>query len=213
MSIRESANAQRETLRRSAHRNPQWLVEDLLPLGSVEVGWTDELTDFNYELIDLGFKVAYPVDERTQWWRDHRVTKPGAAALIYGGESIEKGLSVRSIVLDPKRPNPIVSGTNCKLFGYDAYGRYSLSEAGVELERVLLSIGDLRLIAFSMLEPLLPHGGGPGSLPAWTWLRKLADQTGAAVLVMISGPEQMEQMWRQGIRLAAERQPSQEGAK
>ena len=137
----------------------------------------------------------------------------GAAALIYGGESIEEGLSGRLIVLDPKHPKHIVSGTNCKLFEFDIYGRYRLSEAGVELERVLLSIKDLRLIVFSRLEPFLPHGGVPGSLPAWAWLRKLADQTGAGVLVILDGPEQLKRMWCKGIRLATERRLPKEGAR
>ena len=56
MSTKESASAQLKTLRSSAHHNPQWLVEDLLPLGSVEVGWCDDLIDFNYELAARRFR-------------------------------------------------------------------------------------------------------------------------------------------------------------
>jgi hypothetical protein len=192
--------------------NPKWLLQDLLPLGGVEVGWGGD-DDFNYELVRLGVRVAFPVDGHYQLWWGRRVMQHGAAALIYGNESVEEGVSGRLIVLDPKRPKHIVADTNHKLFEYDIYGRYRLSEAGAELERTLLSIKDLRLIVFNKLGPLLPHGGGPGSLPAWTWLRKLADQTSAAVLVILDGPEQMEQMWRQGIRLAAERRLPQEGAR
>jgi hypothetical protein len=200
---------------RSAGRGPhnqKWLVEDVFPLGGVEVAWSDELREFNYELLDLGLQVAHPVDEHPRW-RGQRVMTRGAAVLIYGGESLIEGMSGRSIVLDPKRPKHIVSETNDKLFGYDIYGRYRLSEVGVELERVLLSIEDLRLIVFSMLEPFLPHGGVPGSLPAWAWLRELADQTGAAVVAMIDGPEQLKRMWCKGIRPAAERRLPQEGAR
>jgi hypothetical protein len=214
MTIRESANAQRKTLRGSAHHNQQWLVEDLFPLGSVEVAWSDELTDFNYELIELGFQVAYPVDEHPRW-RGRRVMTRGAAALIYGGEGVIEGVSGRLIVLDPKHPKNMVAGTNQKLFECDAYGRYRLSEAGAALEQVLLAIEDLRLIVLSLLWPFLPHGFGvPGrSIPAWAWLRKLADQTGAAVVVTLDGPKQLQSMWRKGIRLAAERRPLAEGAK
>jgi hypothetical protein len=119
------------------------------------------------------------------------------------------------IVLDPKHPKNMVAGTNQKLFEYDAYGRYRLSEAGAELEQVLLAIEDLRLIVLSLLWPFLPHGFGvPGrSIPAWAWLRKLADQTGAAVVVTLDGPKKLQSMWRKGIRLAVERRPLAEGAK
>ena len=163
---------------RSAGRGPhnqQWLVEDVFPLGGVEVAWSDELREFNYELLDLGLQVAHPVDEHPRW-RGQRVMTHGAAALIFGGENVMEGVSGRLIVLDPKRPKHIVTEANDKLFEYDAYGRYRLSEAGVELERGLLSIEDLRLIVFSLFWPFLPNGfGTPGhSLPAWAWLRKLS---------------------------------------
>jgi hypothetical protein len=214
MTIRESANAQRKTLRISAHHNQQWLVEDLFPLGGVEVAWSDELTDFNYELVELGFQVAHPVDKHPRW-RGQRVMTRGAAALIYGGESLIEGVSGRSIVLDPKRPKHIVCETNDKLFECDAYGRYRLSEAGVEFGQGLLAIEDLRLIVFSLLWPFLPHGFGvPGrSIPAWAWLTELARKTDAAVVVTLDGPRQLKQMWRQGIRLASERRPLPEGVK
>jgi hypothetical protein len=194
--------------------NQQWLVEGLLPLGAVEVGWNEgDPIDFNLDLLDLGLKAAYPVDERPLWC-DRRVTKHGAAVLLYGDGRARKGFSGRLIVLDPKRPKHIVSGTNHKLFEDDAYGRYHLSEAGVELERVLLAIEDLRLIAVNLLWPFLPDDFGAGpSLPVWDWLRKLSAETGAAVLAMVDGPEQLERMWRKGIRLAAECRPPQEGAK
>jgi hypothetical protein len=218
MSIIKGANAHGlsvsdDHLKRRGPHNQKWLVEDLLPLGAVKAGWSnDDRIDFNLDLLDLGLQVAHPVDEHPRW-RDQRVMTRGAAALLYG--RAEWRLSGRLILLDPKRPKHFVTEANHKLFECDAYGRYRLSQAGTELEQVLLSTKDLRLIVFNLFWPFLPDGfGAPGkSLPAWAWLRKLSADTGAAVLAMADGPEQLELMWRKGIRLAAERRPPQEGVK
>jgi hypothetical protein len=216
MTIREGANAQLKTLRSSAQYNPKWLVEDMLPLGAVEAGWSNEPTEFNYELVELGLQVAYPTSEQPPLWRDHRVMQRGAAALIFGDEHVMEGVVGRLILLDPKQPKHIVTEANHKLFEYGvADGLYELSKAGVELERRLLSIKNLRLVVFSALWPFLPNGfGRPGhSIRAWAWLRKLADQTGATVLAILDSHQQTKKMWQRGIRLAAECRLPQEGAR
>jgi hypothetical protein len=68
MSIIKGANAHGisvsdDHLKRPGLHNQRWLVEDVFPLRGVEVAWSDELREFNYELLDLGLQVAHPVDD------------------------------------------------------------------------------------------------------------------------------------------------------
>ena len=202
MTISESANAQRETLRRSAQHNQKWLIEGEIPLAKAGllVGLHGGY-DLAAMALDMALEVASPNDGHS----GHARTKAAQGVCAHGSAFL---LCAHDGKHDLRRRLPEVDPTGERqkacagrlhhrhdvqalgsewagLFKMNRDGTVGTTPHGDDVWRQVVAVPDLKLVLFdpivlfSQVNCEVPHVDAVVT----EWFRALAKETGAAVVV------------------------------